>query len=86
VVPFTAYKWEDLGAQLLDTHSDCQSVLSVIKANHPQNVEECCKCVLKKWLETKPDASWSQLIQALESPSVQLNNVASNINELTRKG
>ena len=84
VVPYTAAKWEELGVQLLD--NDYQHALSVIEANHPQNVEERCRRVLKKWLDTKPEeARWSQLILALEN--IQLNHVGSRIKEfLARKG
>ena len=86
VVPYAATKWENLGVELLDSDVDCQALLSVIKANHPQDVEERCKHVLKKWLDTKAeDASWNQLIQALVN--VQLNSVVSKIKEfLAKKG
>ena len=47
---------------------------------------ECCKCMLKKWLDTKADASWNQLLVALRSPSVQLASVADQIEQkLTTK-
>ena len=68
VVQKVADKWRDIGIQLIDPTS--ARALDIIKANHPQDVTECCKCMLEKWLNTKPDASWNQLLDALKSPSV----------------
>ena len=73
VVPKVADKWRDIGVQLLDpTIND--RVLDIIVANHPHSVEECCKCVFEKWLNTKKDASWSQLIK-----TIGLNSLASQL-------
>ena len=79
-MPKSAGKWKELGAQLLS--GDCLAKLTVIETNHPKDVERCCKCVFEKWLETREDASWNQLIQALESQSVQLSSLASEINQV----
>jgi len=77
VILQAAVKWRDLGVQLLDPPSE--SELDIIKEDHPQNVRECCKCVLRKWLEKTPDASWKQLLEALRSPCVELNHLADQI-------
>lgn len=79
VVPKAAGKWKELGAQLLG--DDCLGTLAAIEENCPRDAERCCKRVLEKWLETKNNANWDQLIQALESPSVQLNYLSSQINK-----
>ena len=75
-----ATKWRELGVQLLG--NNCQAVLRIIEKNYPHDAEECCKRTLDKWLETKDDASWDQLIKALQSSSVQLNYLASQINQM----
>ena len=66
--------WYDIGLELLDSHT---ATLNVIKANHPSDVDECCTEMLSKWLESKPDANWNQLIIALNG--IGLNTVAENI-------
>jgi len=79
VVPGAARKWKDLGVELLsDNH---HNVLGIIEANHPQDVEKCCKLMFEKWLETSVDTSWNQLIQSLMSQTVQLNYLADMISE-----
>ena len=75
-----AYRWRDLGVQLL--LPDHQRVLRVIAADHPSDTVSCCKCVLEKWLDTTTDATWNQLITALRSPSVQLDYLASQLDQM----
>ena len=77
VVPKVAHKWRDLGVQLF--RSDQQETLDIIKSNHPQDAEECCKRVLKKWLDTTAEATWDQLITALRSPSIELDYLSTQI-------
>ena len=60
-----AARWHDLGTQLLT--DDTVGVLEVIKADHPNDVSACCNKMFAKWLELQPDATWSQLITALEN-------------------
>ena len=66
VVPVIADKWEDIGVQLLDSILSEKRVLKVIKANHPNNVEECCKNMFIKWLDTQKEATWNQVIEVIE--------------------
>ena len=80
VVNYVAEKWQDLGVQLL--RFDQQNMLDIIKADHPHDVVSCCKCVLKKWLDTTTDATWNQLIRALRSPSVQLDYLANQLEQM----
>ena len=66
--------WYDIGLELFDNHT---AILDVIKANHPSDVDKCCTEMFSKWLESKPDAKWNQLIVALNG--IGLNTVAENI-------
>lgn len=84
VVHGVAKNWRDLGVQLLDPSTE--SMLGIIEKNHPQDVIGCCKSMFQYWLDTRLDASWSQLLVALRSPCVQLNCLAEQIeHKLTKK-
>jgi len=76
-----AAHWYDLGVQLLN---DATGVLDVIKANHPNDANQCCTIMFEKWLMMKPDASWSQLVTALTT--VGLKSSAANLIAKFRKG
>ena len=75
VVREAAHKWRDLGALLGLKYS----TINLIAADHPHDDVSCCSAVLKKWLETTPDASWNQLIRALKSPTVELDSLADQL-------
>ena len=68
--------------QLLD--DGATGVLDIIKTNHPNDVTTCCNEMFKRWLEMQHDASWSQLIMALNK--VGLNAIADDINKLIKNG
>ena len=57
-------------------------MLDIIAADNPRDVVGCCKCVLKKWLDTASDATWNELIRALRSPSVQLYYFADQLEQM----
>ena len=38
--------------------------------------------MFNKWLETQTNASWDQLLEALRSPSVQLESLANQIDQM----
>ena len=80
VVNNVAGKWRDLGVQLL--RPDQEKMLDIIAADHPHDVVGCCKCVLNKWLNTTTDATWNELIRALRSPSVQLDYLAGQLEQM----
>ena len=62
VTPCYAAQWEDIGVYL-----DIEpGHLSIIRANHPGDVEGCCKDLWKKWLELDPDATWDKLFAAID--------------------
>ena len=79
VVGNVAKYWKELGVQLL--RSDKTNELEIIETNYPHDVVRCCKCLLEKWLESSVDATWNQLIEALKSPSVQLNYFAKELEQ-----
>ena len=82
VVNSVAGKWKDLGVQLLSPE-----MVDIIAADHPHDVVSCCQCVLKKWLDTTSDAAtWNQLIKALRSPSVQLDYLAGQLEQMLIPG
>jgi len=64
VIPFVAPYWEELGTQLLPSNQAHQ--LPIIRSNNQQDVEKCCKEVLKFWLKVQPNATWNQLVDAIK--------------------
>ena len=68
-------RWWDLGLELVDS---CR-ILRIIKANHPSDVNTCFHLMFTKWLEKTPNASWSQLVTALNN--IEMNIAASAINK-----
>ena len=68
-----ATRWYDLGVDLLDSNT---AVLDVIQSDHLSDNARCSK-MFKAWLEIKPDASWSQLVTALNN--IGLNTAADNV-------
>ena len=75
-----ADRWRDLGVRLL--RSDQERMLDIIEADHPRDVVSCCKCLFGKWLDTSEDATWNMLIRALRSPSVQLDYLAGQLENM----
>ena len=71
--PGVATKWYKLGVELLDSNT---TELDVIETNHHSD-DKRCSGMLKKWLEMKPDASWSQLVTALNN--IGLHTAADNV-------
>ena len=77
-------KWYDLGIELLD--SDNIEELDTIEAVDSFNLYKCCGKMFHLWLKTQPTASWSQLIEALRQPGVDLGALASNIEQMLLQG
>ena len=71
--------WYDLGAILLEERQEGQ--LRMIECTHGNNVRRCCSAMLRYWLDKQPDATWQQLVTALRSTGVDLDTVASRIEE-----
>ena len=78
-----AVKWYDLGIKLLDAKSG-PGVLELIRADYPNDNNKCCKRMFLKWLSMKPDATWSQLVTALEK--MGMSTVAADLNKQLRRG
>ena len=72
-------KWYELGIALLD--EDQIKQLEIIKVNNSE-VTRCCTTMLNFWLESHSKATWQDLKAALESPGVDLLNVATMIEGL----
>ena len=73
--------WENLGAHLgLEPyHLDC---ISMNNAYNPDRVKNCCRAVLKKWLELECSPTWGKLedaVNALENSPTTNNNIAGKL-------
>ena len=77
-MPSVVIKWENIGVLLLSDDLVNNGALKVIKENNSKS-KECCKNMFQKWLDTNEDANWKQLIDALQSPDVDLTPVAAQI-------
>lgn len=75
-----AAKWYELGAELLENDDH----LEVIKANHQNDVQSCCREMFQRWLDVKPNASWSQLVIALNN--IQMTTAADAISKRYKTG
>ena len=75
MVQEAANKWKDLGHQLLA--DEYKGALNIIEADYRQDAAECCKRMFQKWLETTTNATWDQVIEALEK--IQLIQLASTL-------
>ena len=75
-----AIKWHEVGVELLKQKG--KEVLRVIETDNAGNVNKCCTKMLELWLDRQPEATWNQLIEALRSPGIQLNDVASKLERM----
>ena len=75
-----ATKWYELGLKLVDNNE----VLKVIEADHPNNTNTCCRVMFEKWLEKTPNASWSQLVAALDN--IKMKTAADAVRKLFKSG
>ena len=73
-------QWRELGLELVDSNK----ILKEIGANHPNDVCACCRIMFERWLEITPDASWSQLITALNN--ARMNTAADAVSKLFQSG
>ena len=64
IVPKYAVRWKDLGIQLKIPEHNLDAI-EVDNINHPSYCEQCCKKMLKKWMEITPDATWNTLQKAI---------------------
>ena len=74
-----ATKWYELGLELVDSNK----ALKVIEADY-RNVNTCCRTMFEKWLEKTPNASWNQLVTALDN--IEMNTAADAVRKLFKSG
>ena len=75
-----ATKWYELGLELVDSNK----VLKVIEADNPRSTNTCCRVMFEKWLEKAPNASWSQLVTALDN--IKMKTAADVVRKLFKSG
>ena len=80
VLPYVVPHWYLLGVKLLK--EDQVSHLDVIKLDHTGDNRMCCMDMFSYWLSTNTDATWKQLIEALQSPSIKLTVVAAEVEKM----
>ena len=83
VIPHVASKWLELGVELFDTGEE--SRLEDIESNHKNDVNKCCFEMFRLWLKTRVNPTWTQIVEALESPGVHLLSVAADLKKLIGK-
>ena len=79
VISTIGSKWYQLGIELLD--DDQLRQLEIIEANNNE-VTRRCTAMLMHWLESHPTATYQDLVKALKTPGVELNNVATMVESL----
>ena len=73
-------RWRDLGLELVDSYR----IINEIEVNHKDDVRTRCYAMFDKWLERTPNASWSQLVTALNK--IGLNTAADAIVKTLQPG
>ena len=63
---------------------DSNRILKVIGADHPSDVNTCFCVMFEKWLGKTPNASWDQLVTALNN--VEMNTAADAISKHFKSG
>ena len=66
--------WKDLRVELIP---DGDEAVRAIAANNSNDLTACCASVFDRWLEKDPNASWRQLIEALNE--IGLTSLATEI-------
>ena len=60
-----ASKWRELGRHLnIPKH-----LMENIEHDHPHDCETCCSKMFSEWLNINPDASWEDIINAVDDIS-----------------
>ena len=70
-----AVRWYELGLELVDDNN----ILQLITADHGNDTYTCCRKMFHKWLERIPDASWNNLVSALNK--IGMENAANIVSE-----
>jgi len=69
-----------LGIELLE--ADDVKKLNNIQSEHPADPDICCTKLFVLWLEKQPEASWNQLIKSLRQPGLDLDHLATKIEQM----
>ena len=77
MIPYVAERWYELGAVLLSEEEE--NKLQIIEAGFGSDVHKCCLKMFNYWKQSHPKANWYDLVEALQSPGVRLDAVASDI-------
>ena len=78
-----APNWFEIGLELLD--AKCEKRLKIIEMNYKsEGAIVCCREMFSQWIDTKRDASWDQLIEALYA--LELNEAACTIEKAFSQG
>ena len=80
VVPRIASNWYEVGVMLLDEEQEDQ--LDLIKEDLGDDDTLCCMEMFWYWLDTKRDANWQNLIDALLAPAIDLCAAAADIEKM----
>ena len=67
-------KWQDLGLQLKLKDHELEEI-----RKESYSISECRLKMIRLWIKTKENASWSTLAHALNSPLVKETKVAKEI-------
>ena len=70
--------WENLGVHLRLKKCDIECI-SRDNAHNPDRTKDCCRAVLKKWLELECSPTWGKLEDAVndtENPLTTNNDIA----------
>ena len=65
IVPEYAARWRDLGVQLNIPEHHLETI-AVDNIHHPSYSEQCCKAVLRKWMQITVNATWDMLYSAID--------------------
>ena len=66
ITPDYAAHWKVIGA-LLGLPTTC---LDATETENPTNLQWCCNNMLKMWLARNTDATWKDVLAAVDSPDV----------------
>ena len=57
------------------------STLDAIQEKHSRDSERCLAAVIEKWLAKEPEPTWDDVLEMLESPSLNENRLAAEIRQ-----
>ena len=71
IIPQYAVQWKVIGTQL-GLHTGILDIIefSYNELDNNNKARQCCKVMLRKWLETDTAASWRKLFTVIESAAV----------------